>query len=256
MCRKFLFCFFSLSLFSVIAYAQLAIIPKKGEIVFTSENIVYDEVLFREDMKIKQQKMINQIRSEIGLEDDQNIDTILLKQFSSANIMADLMSKQKDKDHSHTYENNLIRSSEYINGKAPNHYAYINQDSSTYIMIQVLSGDTVATEPTAFEYQKNKDFSIHEFKSDQKIINGFKCFKVIYQYKENFDDNELSEILTSNEYSSTEFWVTDKIKSLFHPICRLKEILEKYYPLEIMEKSALAKGFKVVHKLKKINLSN
>ena len=143
-----------------------------------------------------------------------------------------------------------------MDNEGRNHYSYIDQDSSTYMMIQVLSGDTIGTESFNFEYQKNKDVSIKELKSDQKIINGFKCFKVIYQYKENFDDNELSEILTSNEYSSTEFWVTEEIKSLFHPVYRVKEILEKYYPLEITEKSALAKGFKVIYRLKKNDLSN
>lgn len=254
--RKFLFFSFCLLFSSIIVCAQLTIIPKKGKIVFTSENIVYDEGLFRADMKIKQQKMINQIRSEMGFEEGQNVDTTILRQFLNTSIMADFMSKRKDIDYTHVYENRFIKSFESVDDEEPNHYSYINQDSSTYMMIQVLSGDTIGTESFSFAYQKNKDVSIKEFKSDQKIINGLKCFKVIYQYKENFDDDELSEILTSNEYSSSEFWVTDKIKSLFHPVCRVKEILEKYYPLEIIEKSALAKGFKVIHKLKKNDLSN
>ncbi|RZK06550.1 MAG: hypothetical protein EOO43_21780, partial [Flavobacterium sp.] len=167
--------------------------------------------------------MINQIRSEMGFEEGQNVDTTILRQFLNTNIMADFMSKHKDIDYTHVYENSFIKSFESADDEEPNHYSYINQDSSTYMTIQVLSGDTSGTESFSFAYQKNKDVSIKEFKSDQKIINGLKCFKVIYQYKENFDDDELSEILTSNEYSSTEFWVTDKIKSLFHPVCRVKE---------------------------------
>ncbi|TKC13137.1 hypothetical protein FA048_05860 [Pedobacter polaris] len=246
-----------MSLTIAVSAQQKKIIPKKGEVVFTSENIILDEVLFNATMKGIQQKMINHLRAKLELEGNQKIDTTLLQQFISTNIMADYMVQQKHKNSHHVYENRFIKSFESADETIPHSFSYINQDSSNYVRRQVLDGDTSETEATAFEYQKNRDITIKEFKQEQKIINGFKCFKVTYQYKEDFDgDEELGAILTTNEYSTTEFWVTTDIQSLFHPVCRIKEILVKYYPLEISQQSSLAKGFKIIHRLKNITLSN
>lgn len=49
-------------------------------------------------------------------------------------------------------------------------------------------------------------------------------------------------------------WVTDKIKSLYHPIVFDKAILEKYYPLEILETQNDIRGFERRFRLEKIEL--
>ena len=81
-------------------------------------------------------------------------------------------------------------------------------------------------------------------KKSKKIINGYECYKVKYEYKENNEDaNQDYKAYAVNIIYKREMWVTDKIKSLFHPIILGKSILEKYYPLEILETQNDIKGF-------------
>jgi hypothetical protein len=69
---------------------------------------------------------------------------------------------------------------------------------------------------------------IEENKKETKIIKDFKCFKVVIYYF-NLDEppgfNSLLNVM--------ELWVTEDIKTKFHPFIKSIEILEKYYPLHI-----------------------
>lgn len=44
-------------------------------------------------------------------------------------------------------------------------------------------------------------------------------------------------------------WVVEKNNSIYHPAFKVKEILEHYYPLEIMEKNSISPGMIRVIKL-------
>ena len=48
---------------------------------------------------------------------------------------------------------------------------------------------------------------------------------------------EFPEFNTKEEQNHIflEMWVSENIKTIFHPVFKIREILEKYYPLEIIE---------------------
>lgn len=96
-------------------------------------------------------------------------------------------------------------------------------------------------------FENIKNLKIQEFKKVKKIIKDIECFKIKLSYKKItvFDEkNEFPEIKIPDiivNYES-EMWVTQKIKSIYHPAFKVKEVLEKYYPLEIKEIHDSSKG--------------
>ena len=80
-----------------------------------------------------------------------------------------------------------------------------------------------------YQFEKIKNLKILKTNENKKI-NGIKCNKIIVNFTKLAEDY-FPEI---NVYQ--ELWVTKKIKSLVHPTYKIKEILEEYYPLEILQK--------------------
>ena len=71
-------------------------------------------------------------------------------------------------------------------------------------------------------------------------IIGNNCYKAIATYteiEEAVNDPEFPEFNKPEEYIEVklEMWVTKDIKTLYHPVLKVKEILENFYPLEINE---------------------
>lgn len=94
-------------------------------------------------------------------------------------------------------------------------------------------------------FEKIKDLKIQEFRKEKKKIQGIECFKIRCLYSqiteyEKFD--EVSSFPDEIDHIESEIWVTENIKSTYHPAFKVKEILEKYYPLEIIEKNSEAPG--------------
>lgn len=96
-------------------------------------------------------------------------------------------------------------------------------------------------------FENIKDLKIQELKKEKKIIKGVKCFKIkvsytvviIFDKKNEFPGLKVPDKIMDFE---SEMWVTEKIKSIYHPAFKIREILEKYYPLEIKEKNNSRKG--------------
>lgn len=96
-------------------------------------------------------------------------------------------------------------------------------------------------------FENIKDLKIQELKKEKRIIKGIKCFKInvsytvviIFDKKNEFPGLKVPDRIINLE---SEMWVTEKIKSIYHPAFKVKEILEKYYPLEIKEKNNSIKG--------------
>lgn len=72
------------------------------------------------------------------------------------------------------------------------------------------------------------NFEIIEYRNETKLILGYQCFKVLVRKK--FQSNLHLTIY------DIEMYVTEDIKVSYSPITRSKEILDKYYPLEITRK--------------------
>lgn len=87
------------------------------------------------------------------------------------------------------------------------------------------------------KYDKIENLNLIEDKIQTKIINGIKTYKVIASYvkinsaKINSDFPEFNEPETKDSIN-LEMWVTSEIKHFYHPIINVKEIVDKYYPLE------------------------
>jgi hypothetical protein len=98
-------------------------------------------------------------------------------------------------------------------------------------------------------YSTADRYELLEFKDDTKVILGYKCFKVVLKKK--FQKNPH---LTTYDY---EMYVTEDIKLNYHPAYRNKDILEKYFPLEIIKKprqEIMAEA--IVWNVKQIDLTN
>lgn len=258
---KLIFSFFCLILIVEPSLAQKPVLhPRKGEIHFTSKTIIKDQKAFDEAINEKRDRLVESLLLSFSeINDSAMMDLSFLNKVKSE--MKEQPFKIENFDYHQIYLDTLIRS--YITNADTlvGDYTLINPKKATFI-IQAKSDDQVINETEDFAYSKNKEVTIEEFRKERKVINGYDCFKVIYKYKIDFSDAEevdgvdILGILGVDQSNTSEFWVTEKIQSLFHPICREKEILEKYYPLEIMQETAFFKGMTMSYMLKSISLTN
>ncbi len=100
-------------------------------------------------------------------------------------------------------------------------------------------------------FESEEIISLKEYKTENKLIKGYNCFKVAYVYREKFDNTEFQ---TTEMIIERELWVTDKIIAPFHSIIRNQQILSKYYPLEITEKMRKVNGFETKYLVENVSL--
>ncbi|RZK57023.1 MAG: hypothetical protein EOO91_10940 [Pedobacter sp.] len=257
-----IFSFFCLILIINASLAQkLVIHPKKGEIHFSSKTIIKDQQAFETAINQKRDKLVEALFSTFnGMYDSAIVDSAFLIKVKSE--MKDEPFKVEDFDYHQVYLDTLIKS--YITNADTliGDSTIINVSQSTFVTQSKKDVSKTFTSPEDFAFSKNKDVSIQEFRNERRVINGYNCFKVIYKFKVDFSDVEeidgvdILGILGVDQVNTTEFWVTEKIQSLFHPICRDKEILEKYYPLEITQETSFFKGMMMSYTTKSISLKN
>lgn len=230
-----------------------AIVPVTGTIAFAREEIVLDKDLYAKSLNELMPKMKKAIEQQIlfeRLDEGKATDTITLK--SEIDLMAEnfetmlpLMIEDKKsviKFH-HDFNGDKITSYYSLNGKQQvNDKLIINQTTFE-----------VTNEKNEFtEIERKEVVKIIELKNETKILNGLKCFKVIYTYIEpQKSDFDFMSTITNN---TRELWVTEEIKCNYHPVINETEILEKYYPLEIIEYSDEIKGFITKYELVEFSL--
>jgi len=81
------------------------------------------------------------------------------------------------------------------------------------------------------EYLNPTNLKIIENTKITKKISDFDCFKVILTYEDE-----------KNNTTKYEMWVTKQIKLLYHPIINIKQVLENYYPLELISSDTMFNG--------------
>ena len=120
-------------------------------------------------------------------------------------------------------------------------FRIIDKSKETYSILY--AKDSSLIEKNRRYQFENRKVDLKIFKDSIKEIGGYKCFKVLYVEKENFEYNgiQLSKLYPNNRVF-TEMYVTDSIESNYHPTINNKFILDKYYPLEIRYYSNLFKG--------------
>lgn len=236
-------------LFSSFLFSQnKAIIPKLGIIIFEKKEIITDNQLYQVSLQELKKNMITALKESIVQEiltDNKKIDTTQL------NMMIKMLSDNFDQMYNMANANEKIKFHLKLNDSLITKFQTINDYSENEEIINIKSGLVQGS-----EYNTNDDsveiIKLQEFKNETKVIQGFKCFKIILTYKEN--EEAFSDFMR-NYTHYREMWVTDKIKFIYHPVINQKEILEKYYPLEIIEYSDALKGYTINYELEILKLN-
>jgi len=120
----------------------------------------------------------------------------------------------------------------------------INTLTQDYTKFNLKTNKTVKTKKYKFF---NNDMPYQEivYKDSTKMIHNFNCYKVLI-IEDYLDDN----LKGLNSYK--EMYVTEDINSIYHPLQIRKELLEKYYPLEIKLYSDFLKDKKTKYSIKSI----
>jgi hypothetical protein len=250
---KFLYSIFLL-LSSIALSQNKTIVPTTGTIVFVKEENIFDKDLFiksfKDLMPKMKEKMKEEMKEEIYLErliDGKKTDTLLLnseveKMVQNFEMMLPFIieePRQKIKIH-HEFNFDTITKYYSIEGEINNR-----------IFINRISNVAKNENNEYVEIENNDIIKLTEYKNETKLINGFKCFKVVYSLKalnNNFDFINLT-------LNNRELWVTEEIKCNYHPIINEIELLEKYYPLEILEYSDEIKGTLTNYKIETLNIN-
>ncbi|WP_159801183.1 hypothetical protein [Flavobacterium sp. MK4S-17] len=228
-----------------IAQQSKPIVPNVGNIVFNKEEIMVNEDVFQKSidnfLQLVQHSAIDERRAS-GLETD-SLWLAITKEDAKKSIIS------KDghpvRQH-HIFRDSLIVEFTTLDDKIIGDYTVINKLSGQTEMLAKKDSTTFYLK-RPYAYSDIKIKYIKEFRNETRLIGGFKCFKIIYLCTEQTDFSE-----ELNFYR--ELWVTDRILCQYHPIVKEKQILKKYYPLEVLEYSEMLKGIMIVSKLYSIHL--
>lgn len=230
------------------------IVPTSGTIVFKCNEVIIDSIKFRESMKNLKKLLISQYKKEYVLnkiEDGEEVDTLQLNLFINSIPPVESMFpvfNNRVKEFHHEFDNDKIKFFITQNSKKTTNDVVIDITKKYENPVQIENNtdeniDVIEDKSNhTFQYSNNKIIEIKEYKEEKKVINGYNCYKVIYSFKDLNDDSSYFIIIR-------EIWVTDKIKTLFHPVVMEKSILEKYYPMQILEYSDELKGFQTNYTL-------
>lgn len=244
--------------------------PKKGIISFKKTEIITDSLIYKKskrDLVIEMFKFnaknlsddadsiaVNNMIQEIA--DNFDMFDEPLEKINKSIKSVNMIFYSDSIDYYWTEDNNLIGFHNIINIKDfPEPQAKFKTSVQKFIQQEYnVYGDR---KEYNFYFSNNQILEIKEFREEIKTIKGYICFRVIYTYLENGLDTGDDFTNFMKKYPNTrELWVTDRIKTLFHPVITDKEILQKYYPLEIKEYLETAKGIEMYYELENISLSN
>lgn len=242
---------------SIHAQSYKPLKPLKGEIVFREISQITDSKSFNETLTISKQKFKESLKKSLLKDEEYNGKEKEIEIIASQNaeMMGTMMFGQDStQTYTHQFYDFKIISTNSVNEEILDRYDIINQNKNISTTFSK-SDSTTAYEEKPYTYSNNTILKIIENKRNQKKINGYDCYQVTYEYKEISQQEDTDYLEYAGDIiMKREMWVTDKIKSLYHPVIYDKEILEKYYPLDILETQSDVKGFKRRYILQKITL--
>jgi hypothetical protein len=208
--------------------------PTKGEIVFREISKIIDRKMFDETMKVSKQKFKESLKKS------------LLKEENNTG-------REKEIEQMVELSSNMLDTTAFLEDSTQ---TYKQKFDNATVVNFLLQNNEIINEYDATDLPLNSlIIKISEDRKSKKTISGYDCYKVTYEYKENNEyADEDYKIYAENTIYKREMWVTDKIKSLYHPVIYEKAILEKYYPLDILETQSDIKGFERRFRLEKIEL--
>ena len=188
------------------------------------------------------------------------------ERFEIEELLKDTIKKEVEKEYASFYKFKKINDSiimQYDSLKQTEKYGYyVTTDKFININNSLVYYDFPydSFDPEFnYSFLKIKDLVIREYREEKKIINNINCFKVIVSYTEiNLDEDfpQINTIMDEKNYNEEELWVTEDIMSIYHPAYEIKEILEKYYPLEISNKNSFMDGLTKKLTLEEIRLTD
>lgn len=212
------------------------------QISFKQKDSITDKELYKKGLMKSIEKikpLIDGMGKAFGLEKKEETDIKIQKKVDS--IVNKISQKEIDKDI-------RIFHFEYIDNRVLKRWeTKENGETLTYpIFLDYQKGKEYYHFPNERErefqyiFKKIKNLNIKEDKNQNKKIQRFNCYKVIATFteiEEAVNDPEFPEFNKPEEYIDVklEMWVTKDIKTLYHPVLKVKEILENFYPLEINE---------------------
>jgi hypothetical protein len=134
----------------------------------------------------------------------------------------------------HVFKSDLIVSYKSFKNIIYGNYNIIDTKTGLTNILSKKDSSTIflKNQPFYDKYSKGIIINISEDHNDTKNIKGYDCFKVNVTITKNVYENDFLSPTMSKKY---HLYVTDKIKCIYHPVPLPKEVLMKYYPLEIIE---------------------
>jgi len=163
------------------------------------------------------------------------------RRFQLQNFIAGEIEGAKKVKTYHKYQDSLIISYKTEEDKMIGDYTVINRNSGTYSKLAKKDSTTFYIKNKPYSFRKEYGVEIKEYRNIKKEIHDFPCFKVVVKVLIN-----TSEV---KEYIIYNLFVTEKLSSLYHPVFKVKSVLEKYYPLDIEETQSNIKGIETRYKL-------
>ncbi|MPL56348.1 hypothetical protein SDC9_01832 [bioreactor metagenome] len=228
-------------------------------ISFKQKDSITDKELYKKGLiksieKIK--PLIDGMGKAFELEKKEDIDIKIQKEVDS--IVNNISQKEIDKDirvfHFEYIDNRVLKRWETKeNGEILTYPIYLDHTKGK----EYYNYPRENEEEYKYSFKKIKNLHIEIIKHKTKIINGLKCLKLLVSYTEIIeakDYPEFPEFNAPEEHIDVklEMWVTKDIKTLYHPILKIKEVLESFYPLEINESSDAINGSIRKYTLKEI----
>ncbi|RZL50877.1 MAG: hypothetical protein EOP00_02050 [Pedobacter sp.] len=243
-------CFILLLFNTNITFAQTKPFePIMGSIFLVKENRIIDSVVFKETFNIFIKEFIKGMKDKMIEEyrlANQPMDTLQLNEIAAPikELLFETISEPGKKLFAIEYKADKI------------FYTQLDDENNSkelyyYDKLKNIVVNSYNQNQLVDYFRQEQVISIKEHREQTKIIQGYKCFKVIYQYKEN---TENEEIFMPPVIYTRELWVTEQLKSPFHFAVKANEILFKYYPLEIIEHMDKISGLETTYILTAINL--
>lgn len=241
---------FLLLLITSIAYSQTkkTIVPKSGAIVFDKVDIIIDTLKNDKSFKKFISEMVDfQLENELldrNLKIADSSFIIQMKEDMYSVFKEELLTEEALVTYANQYfKNNEIVHNKTYNNKIVDKQTIINPKEESFYVTQ-RDSITIISEKQPYFYNTIEIVSFQEYKQETKVIKGYTCFKVIMEYKSFIEsEDDFDNFLLQNYIQKKELWVTTQIKCNYHPVVNEKEILSKYYPLEIIESSENIEGF-------------
>ena len=240
---------------SINAQSHKTFSPIKGEIIFSEVSQITDKILYEKSLKTFQKNFKESLENSLSKDSDNKDENMEEMIDLSTDMTKELFSNENNNAYHHKFDYAKIIAYKTSNGKIMGDYEIINTNENIVSSLAKIDSSTVYQQ-NPYLYSNNIILKLAENKKERKNIQGYDCYKVKYLYKENIDKDDDYFQFAGNVIYTREMWVTDKIKSLYHPIVFDKIILEKYYPLEIVETQNDIKGFERRYSLETITLSN